>query len=63
LIRFIRDFDRDQSAWREPLPSWGIEPTGGTMSKAEIVVLAGIIGAFVIFAVGLAWVDFTTRRA
>ena len=32
------------------------------MSKAEMIALAGIIGAFVIFALGLAWVDFTTRR-
>jgi hypothetical protein len=35
---------------------------GRIMSKAEMIVLAGIIGAFALFVVGLAWVDFTTRR-
>ena len=32
------------------------------MSNAEMIVLAGIVGAFALFIVGLAWVDFTTRR-
>jgi hypothetical protein len=32
------------------------------MSKGEIILLAGIIGAFVLFALGVAWVDFTTRH-
>jgi len=32
------------------------------MSKGEMIVLAGIVGAFGLFIVGLAWVDFTTRR-
>jgi len=32
------------------------------MSKGEMIVLAGIITAFAVFSVGLAWVDFTTRR-
>ena len=32
------------------------------MSNAETIVLAGIIGAFALFIVGLAWADFTTRR-
>jgi hypothetical protein len=32
------------------------------MSKAELIVLAGIVGAFALFIVGLAWVDFTTRQ-
>jgi hypothetical protein len=31
------------------------------MSKGEMVVLAGIIGAFALFMLGVAWVDFTTR--
>jgi len=32
------------------------------MSKGEMIVLAGIIGAFALFMLGVAWVDFTTRR-
>jgi hypothetical protein len=32
------------------------------MSKAEMIVLAGIAGVFALFVVGLAWADFTTRR-
>jgi len=32
------------------------------MSKGEMIVLAGIIGAFALFIVGVAWVDFTTGR-
>jgi hypothetical protein len=32
------------------------------MSKAEMIVLAGIVGAFALFMIGVAWVDFTTRR-
>ena len=32
------------------------------MSKAEMIVLAGIVGAFALFMLGVAWVDFTTRR-
>jgi hypothetical protein len=32
------------------------------MSKAEMIVLAGIVGAFALFILGVAWVDFTTRR-
>jgi hypothetical protein len=33
------------------------------MSIGEMIVLSGIVGAFVIFLVGLAWADYTTRRA
>lgn len=32
------------------------------MSKGEVIVLAGIVGAFALFVIGLAWADFTTRR-
>ena len=32
------------------------------MSEGEMIVLAGIIGAFALFMLGVAWVDFTTRR-
>jgi hypothetical protein len=32
------------------------------MSKGEVIVLAGIIGAFALFVVGVAWADFSTRR-
>ena len=32
------------------------------MSKGEMMILAGIVGAFALFVIGLAWVDFTTRR-
>ena len=32
------------------------------MSKAEMIVLAGIAGAFALYIIGVAWVDFTTRR-
>lgn len=32
------------------------------MSKGEMIALAGIIGAFALFVVGVAWADFTTRR-
>lgn len=32
------------------------------MSKGEMIVLAGIVGAFALFALGVAWVDFTTRH-
>jgi hypothetical protein len=32
------------------------------MSKAEMIVLAGIVGAFALFMIGLALTDFTTRR-
>jgi len=27
-----------------------------------MIVLAGIVGAFALFVVGVAWADFTTRR-
>jgi len=32
-----------------------------TMSDADILFLAGIIGAFVLFAASLAWADYRTR--
>jgi hypothetical protein len=32
------------------------------MSKGEMIVLAGIVGAFALFIIGVAWVDLTTRR-
>jgi len=32
------------------------------VSKAEMIVLVGIVGAFALFVVGVAWADFTTRR-
>ena len=57
-----RDFDQDQSVARSPAPFCLAKLRGGAMSKAEMIVLAGIIGAFALFVVGLAWVDFTTRR-
>jgi len=28
-----------------------------------MIVLVGIVGAFALFVVGVAWADFTTRRA
>jgi hypothetical protein len=55
-------FDQDQSAAGASAPSCFAKQRGGAMSKGEMIVLAGIVGAFVLFALGLAWVDFTTHR-
>jgi hypothetical protein len=38
-------------------------PMRWTMSIGEIIVVSGIIGTFSIFLIGLAWADYTTRRA
>jgi hypothetical protein len=55
-------FDQDQSVGRDPASSCLGKAKRWAMSKGEIIVLAGIIGAFVLFALGVAWVDFTTRH-
>jgi hypothetical protein len=52
-------FDQDQSVGRDPASSCLGKAKRWAMSKGEIIVLAGIIGAF---ALGVAWVDFTTRH-
>lgn len=36
---------------------------GMRMPMADVIVLAGIVFAFVAFAAALAWADYQTRRA
>jgi hypothetical protein len=55
-------FDQDQSVIAAPAPSCIAKLRRWAVSKAEMIVLVGIVGAFALFVVGVAWADFTTRR-
>ena len=55
-------FDQDQSV-PSPLRPILRATEGRAMSKSDIIVLAGIVGAFVAFMIGIAWAEYASRHA